>query len=145
MWNRTELYPQMKLYDNWRRNSKLTSLSGPLLRVIPSLICYWCTSRSCARTCLPYAWAEVCGVGFQFLLSFFNYVTRDILFMGPALLSLHFSPLSPCLHCCPLLFHVLWMVFSWEILPGDVSWCGTTPLWASLFRISATEWICLIV
>lgn len=53
--------------------------------------------------------------------------------------------LLPCLHCCLLLFHVLWMGFSWEILPGDVSWYGRTLPRASLFRISATEWICLIV
>lgn len=149
MWNRTELYLEMKLYHNCCRNSKLTSLSGPLLRVIRSSICYWCASRSWARTSLPQSHLSRSLWGwFSVFVVFFFLIMWHVMSCLWDQHCSHFTSLLtslPCLHCCPLLFHVLWMGFSWEILPGDVSWYGRTLPRASLFWIFATKWICLIV
>lgn len=50
------------------------------------------------------------GLVFSFCcLFFFKYVALDVLFMGPALLSLHFSPLSPAYTVVPFCF----MYFEW--------------------------------
>lgn len=143
----TQLYLDVELCYNWCRNLNGTSPSGPLLGVIGPLICDWCRcSHIISSSTLEQ---KTVGLVFSFFppFSVIPHATHAHV-MSSCKWDQHFSHHSslPCLSVqAPLRLHVGLMVFSWEILPSDVSGCGRTLQLASWPSTSVTEWICLIV